>query len=123
MSERQTADDLGVLKAREQVMFDLHDALGVPFGSDPYTTIKGLLGLREENAKLREGIKKHLHALARYGHHQYDRAASPCHYTPVKYDHAGTPQAGGNPCTCGLNEAMADFYALLSTSSEKGEQG
>lgn len=39
MSTRQTTDDLQVLKAREQVMFDLHDALGVPFGADPFAAI------------------------------------------------------------------------------------
>jgi hypothetical protein len=42
---------LPLLKAREQVMFDLHEALGVPWGSDPYLRI---LSLKAAEATLAE---------------------------------------------------------------------
>ncbi len=112
MSDRPTSDDLSVLKAREQVMFDLHDALGVPFGSNPYTAIEGLLGLREENAKLREALEATTSELE-------DMLAVRSHCGDPEFE--CPMQDSHKP---GSTEDIAkQARALLSTSSEKGEQG
>lgn len=37
-----TAERIKNLEAKEQVLFDIHEALGIKWGDDPYNTIKQL---------------------------------------------------------------------------------